>query len=349
MDGGRSVVGGLLPPGAVSVEVVDGRGMRFMASVGNGAYAAVLSQPNDRLEPIVCCRDRAGAPVPRPLPVDYPSVRVTDTAELCPACGAVDYEERVPTEPWRGGRPGPDGTKIPNPIVICRICGHKEQEGTFYAPSAAAADAEDAAARQARAAETRLQRWCSDLMTLRATTFPIYAAEDWPAQIGGGGSPGDQQTSVTILHHDTRDVDPCPRVRPRIEVTTSIERSRRDDELCKARESLEPWLANDGSHSRWPIASHAAITLWLAARRRDVQGGVLAAERSLQLINIDGTPQPFLTLTAPVGRWVAVRHHEDLTITVAAHDLDPSALTIDPIADPAARLLGPQPPDPDAR
>src|SRR6185295_12419797 len=49
-------------------------------------------------EPIVCCRDDAGRPVRRPLPAAYPSVRVTDTDEPCPACGAIDYEEYVPTE-----------------------------------------------------------------------------------------------------------------------------------------------------------------------------------------------------------------------------------------------------------
>ena len=66
------------------------------------------------------------------------------------------------------------------------------------------------------------------------------------------------------------------------------------------------------------------------------------------MIRIDGTPQTFLTLTAPTGHWVAVRRHEDLVITIAAQDLDPTTITIDPIPDPAARLLGPKPPDPDA-
>jgi hypothetical protein len=55
-----------------------------------------------------------------------------------------------------------------------------------------------------------------------------------------------------------------------------------------------------------------------------------------------------LTLTPPSGRWVAVRRHDDLTITIAAHDLDPMALALEPIPDPAVRLLGPEPPDPGA-
>jgi hypothetical protein len=54
---------------------------------------------------------------------------------------------------------------------------------------------------------------------------------------------------------------------------------------------------------------------------------------------------PFLTLSAASGRWVAVRRHDDLTVTVAAYDLDPAAITLELIPDPAARLLGPEPDD----
>jgi hypothetical protein len=77
-------------------------------------------------------------------------------------------------------------------------------------------------------------------------------------------------------------------------------------------------------------------------RRAAARGGI----RSETQITIDGTQQPSLTLTTPGGRWVAVRRHDDLTVTIAARDLDPATLTIEPIADPAARLLRPQPPGP---
>jgi hypothetical protein len=61
------------------------------------------------------------------------------------------------------------------------------------------------------------------------------------------------------------------------------------------------------------------------------------------LISIDGAPAPFLTLTAATGHWVAVRQHNDLVITIAASDLDPTPITLEPIPDPAAALLGPRP------
>jgi hypothetical protein len=38
-----------------------------------------------------------------------------------------------------------------------------------------------------------------------------------------------------------------------------------------------------------------------------------------------------------------VRRHHDVTITITAREIDPASLTIEPIADPAARLLGPEP------
>jgi hypothetical protein len=53
----------------------------------------------------------------------------------------------------------------------------------------------------------------------------------------------------------------------------------------------------------------------------------------------------FLTLTTPSGRWVAVGRHADLTITVAARDLGSTTITLEPIANPDARLLGPEPND----
>ncbi|MGA2927553.1 MAG: hypothetical protein ABSG43_16460, partial [Solirubrobacteraceae bacterium] len=106
-----------------------------------------------------------------------------------------------------------------------------------------------------------------------------------------------------------------------------------------ARRALSSWLRNDGTHPQWPKASHAALTLWLHARDREVRAKVLGAERSERLIAIDGAPVPFLTLSAASGRWVAVRRHDDHTVTVAAYDLDPATITLELSPDPAARLL----------
>ncbi len=87
----------------------------------------------------------------------------------------------------------------------------------------------------------------------------------------------------------------------------------------------------------------AAITLWFRGTDRRRRAAAFAAAQSETKIAIDGTPDPFLMLSTPGGRCVAVRRHLDLTVSIAARDLDPATLTIEPMADPAACLLGPEP------
>ena len=60
-------------------------------------------------------------------------------------------------------------------------------------------------------------------------------------------------------------------------------------------------------------------------------------------ITIDGAREPFLIVGTPNARWVAVRRHHDVTIMITGREIDPASLIIEPIADPAARLLGPKP------
>lgn len=345
LDDVRSIVAGLLPPRAVSAEVLDDRGTRVAAAVGGGVYAAILEQPNDGHEPVVCCRDESGTPVPRPLPADWTRTAVPDAEEPCPACGAIAYDEVLPTDGSRGGQGGHghDGPLEPCRIVVCRHCGHEEGAGTslyaFISP-----DDEDEATKAARIArhraEARVQKWYSDTMTLRGVGFPIYAAETWPASITASGSSGDDLTELTIGHHTEENDDPF--TAPDLRITTSI-RDAHDTDLLRARRALEMWVHDDHNRPRSDGLSDAATKLWFAARGRDRRAAAMDAMQTEQLITIDGTARPFLTLSTPTGRWVAVRRHDDLTITIAARDLDPTTLTLEPIPDPAARLLGPEP------
>jgi hypothetical protein len=343
LDGGRWLVGGLLPPTAERVEVVDDRGVRVAAAVGDGVYAAVIDRFNNWYEPIVCCRDGAGAPVRRPVPEDYPRTLVTDAEEPCPACGAIDYEECVPTESWRGGRVGPDGETIPSPIVVCRRCGQEQPEGVIS--RFASPEGEDEQARTERVArwraEQRVQEWYRHKIVLTAVTFPIYAAQGWPAQINGSGSSGDDLTELTIAHTDTPAADLLDE-RPRIQVTTSTEAPRRGEPAI-ARGVLEHWVRDEIDHPHSDDLSDAAITLWFRAVDRLQRSAAANAARSEAQIMIDGAAAPFVTLTTPSGRWVAARRHAGLTVTIAARDVDPGSLLLEPLADPAESLLGPEP------
>ena len=123
-------------------------------------------------------------------------------------CAAVQYDEYFPTEEWRAGR-GTKGTEtfVPSLLVVCRVCGHQEQAGGISRMGQADNPDEDEVARAARMARIRadqaVQRWYANKITLIAITFPIYAAEGWPARINGQSSSGDDLTSLAIAHAET--------------------------------------------------------------------------------------------------------------------------------------------------
>jgi hypothetical protein len=175
---------------------------------------------------------------------------------------------------------------------------------------------------------------------IKAVTFPIYAAEGWPARISSSGWSGHCVTSVTIAHTESENADPR-RERPRIEVTTSTEELA-GDELRVARGRMEAWVREEVMGTRRSAEqSAAAITLESRATARRQRAASLAATRSEPLIWIDGAASPFLSLATPGGRWVAVRRHNDLTVLIAVCDVDPATIVIEPIPELAERLLGP--------
>ena len=341
----RMLFGGLLPPGAVSVEAVEATGVRKAAAVGGGTYA-VIFEDGEHGEPALGYRDAAGAFVRRPMPAEYPHQPVTDAEEPCPVCGAVQYEEYFPIEDWRGGRGHKgDDSFVPSPLIVCRVCGHQEQTGGIMRFGQADNADEDKAAREARMARIRaeqaVQRWYANKMTLMGVTFPIYAAEGWPARINGQGSHGDDLTHLVIAHAETMP-DSIFVERPRLEVTTSID-PHQPGELAVARDAFASGIEADANRQPADGLSDAALTLWFRAARRRRVAGSHEAPVSETEITIDGAREPFVMVGTPNARWVAVRRHHDVTITIAAREIDPAWLIIEPIADPAARLLGPKP------
>jgi hypothetical protein len=351
LDRDRCIVAGPLPNRALGAEVVDDRGTRVAAVIGQGVYAAVLDQPIDGREPPVCCRDRAGEPVPRPLPAGWSRTRVTDAAEPCPACGAVDYDAVLPNDMSRGGRGGhgDDGPMEPCLIVVCHRCGHEDGAGSSLTRFPSAEDEEEETRRAARIARERAewwaQRWYEDTRTLRSLTFPVYAAERWAARVAGSGSSGAELTNITIGHWIELADDPF--ATPDFTISTCRIRGGHEP-LRHAQRQLESWIVDDEISSCPDEASDAAVKLWFAARARSRRAAALQAVRTEASITVDGSPTGFLRLTASGGRWVAVRRQADLSITIVGHELDPCTLTLEPIADPAARLLGPEPGAPPA-
>lgn len=169
--------------------------------------------------------------------------------------------------------------------------------------------------------EQELQRWYSNKITLMAVAFPIYATEGWAARINGSGSNGDDLTHLTIAHNATPP-DSVFEPRPRIEITTSID-PYQPGELAIARETFPSRVENA---NRQPIddLSDAALTLWFRAARRQRVGVSHEAPVSETKIGIDGAPEPFVTVGTQNVHWVAVRRHHDVTITIAAREIDPT-------------------------
>jgi hypothetical protein len=176
---------------------------------------------------------------------------------------------------------------------------------------------------------------------LRAVTFPLYAVVDRPAQISVSRDKNDDLVALTIAHTATEGAD-LHFERATLEVTTATSLTGRNAAAI-ARNAIERWAAQESREEHAYELSDAAITLYFRSMHRRRRAAAYAAAESETEVTIDGSPQPFLTLTTPGGSWVAVRHHQELTITVAGRDVDPGRLMLEPIADPTARLLGPEP------
>lgn len=346
IDEERCVVGGLLPPGAVSAEAVDDRGARVPTATANGAYIAVLEQPDDGSEPIVCCRDAAGHQVRRPAAAEYPSVPVSDTQVPCPACGALEFEEIRPFEAWRGGEVRPDGTTVPTPVVRCRVCGHEEGEAIVVRASDSPTTAQKPPTRAEVIARARVMRrehmWRAVALGVQAQAFPIYGAIGWPAQLSGCGSEDDGRlTQVTVRHYETEDADPSTGAQPRLAITTKRDDPLDEGPLGEARWMLRGWARPEGIPDRPHNGSEAATALWTAVRQRAHHAAALEAAQSQHAITIDDQTATALVLTASADRWVAVAVRDKLTIIVAGHEVELDSLRLAPIADPAQAFAPP--------
>jgi len=213
-------------------------------------------------EPALGYRNAAGAFVHRPMPAEYAHEPITDAEVPCPVCGSVQYDQ------WRAGR-GRKGTDSfeAHPLIVCRVCGHQEHVGGIVRFGVASAD-EDEAARMARIAGVRaeqaVQRWYADQMTLMGVTFPIYAAEGWPAQINGSGLHGDKLTHLTIAHGETLP-DLTVVGRPPIEIRTSLD-PHQQGELAIASEAFASGIEADTNRPLTDGLSDAAATLWFRRR-----------------------------------------------------------------------------------
>jgi hypothetical protein len=281
----RTLVGGLLPPGAVSVEVVEATGVRKAAAVGGGTYA-VIFEGGEHSEPALGYRDAAGAFVPRPMPggsrVSRSPMRrslalcagwSSTTSTSRPRSGVPANAQKAPTRSWPAHSLSAGSAGIKSKPERCSAWGRlttwtRMRKGWLAS------------------ARSRRRSWYSDKITLMAVTFPVYAAEGWPAWIKGSGSHGDDLTRLVIAHADTLP-DSMFVERPRIEITTSID-PYQPGELAVARDPFASGVEADANRRPADGLSDAALTLWFRAVRRRRVAGSQETPVSKTEITIDG-------------------------------------------------------------
>jgi hypothetical protein len=168
----KSVVGGLLPAGATAAEVVGRDGDRHRAECAAGVWLVALSEPaSDDTVPVKFLDpdDRIVRPH---LPEEWRSEPVRDANETCPVCEAVEWDQVWPTDDSRGGTETPNGGFVPTPIVVCRVCGHEESVGVWYAASDDARPVAPEEAERIRVIEQKHARLTRD--ALGSVDFKVY-------------------------------------------------------------------------------------------------------------------------------------------------------------------------------
>jgi hypothetical protein len=317
--GGRFVVAGLLPAGAVRAAVVDPGGERVEATCGDGAWLAVVAAGDGR-EPPVRFDDEAGRPVRPELPAPWPREPVDDATEPCPACGATAWERVVPSDFSRGSRQRGSGPEEPSAVIVCRRCGHEEGEGVWYGFADAACVPPDPAA-----IERHMQRRRAEQRRIIAEVdFPLYAlaGAGRPQYAGWGGRPGHIERAT--LRHE-RDGGGEVRVESASPASAQIE-----DPTDRAREALFDTLPAFGS---MPDLSPPARTLWLRARERAHVAVLVRAEPAHVDVAVDDASVAFAAFRRD-GGWAIAANLDGARVTATGTDWPLEGLALRPVSDP---------------
>lgn len=310
---GATAVAGLLVAGAERVEVVDDRGDVHAATVGHGAWLAVLPDVGFS-EHLVRYLDGAGAIVARPFPPG--ERRRLDADESCPVCDAAAWEE-VADADARVAVCGRCAFVVAGPRVVGRI-ELAFEVGDNGGDADPEPDLDD--------------EWERELAEeLAGLTMPVYALAGEPAEINGWGGSEDEVRSVTVEH------DRGPGRRFAYVDTARLRVSEPPDLLA----ALAGLLAPDEPP---PDGPPAAVMVVLRARERAARRRAAKARHESRELVIDGQPAAFAFVTAE-DAWVAVRDHHGVRVTITASGLDPDAVAIGRLVDPtdASRGTTPEP------
>jgi hypothetical protein len=321
--GGRDVVGGLLPKGATRAVVMAPSGAPVDATCTGGAWLAIVPA-GDGHDPPVRFDDHAGRPVRPPLPHAWTREPVDDATVACPACGRQTWDRVTPTDLSRGSRRRGDGPERPSPVIACTVCGHEEQEGSWYALPA------DHVPDPAAIERSRARRRDEQRRALTGIDFTTYAVADrsTPPELSSWGG-GRRVTHVAVCHRnatsDVLVVDSASPLGPAIE-----------DSLDRARTAF---LDNTGRIDEpWPDLSRGALVLWLRARERERVAALAGAEPFRVEIEVDGAPVAFDAL-AVNGSWAAAANLDGAVLTITAIGWPLADVSLRSLHDPADEIL----------
>lgn len=327
----RTLMGGRLPAGAVAAEVVDDAGCRHQAHTANGVWILVLDQPINGAPSPVCYKDPDGQLIPPQLPANWHRSPLPEVTESCPACGNVIWDSVTAVADLSVGS---IESAAPAQLLVCRACGHEDHVGTIVRLFRHTdSTAEPHASRRDMAKRFIVEPQRARLATV---AFRIYAARDWPVVLAGTGTSGGTVDSVTVAHGTAAD-----RPGPSLHVRTVLNSRYQLGEETIAQRELERWLLLDAPSVPVDGTNSQIAATWRRHERERRLRVSRAAQREI-LIFIDGQREPFTSLHLE-RRFVAVRRRREHTIVLAAIDVDPQKLVLQPLGDPVEQLapLGP--------
>lgn len=313
---GRTLAGGLAPPGAIRARVTDVRGEHVEATVGDGAWIVVLDQlARAQMDLAICFFDAAGRLLAPTLPKHRHPEPIADAGEPCPACTATA---------WLLATPG--RLRRDTPFALCAACGHEEPLGTWFGP----VTSEPVADGPADWAEEFHQRQVAPM--LAAIGFTVYAPAGLPVTIGGwGGSDERRADRITLTHHDAHET--------RLDVETSAGHDHGFSDAAEhARDALTQAL-DSSVDAGPPDLSQPALSLWLNARRRGFARAAARASVTPLTLTVEGRSRPFVTARSDRD-WAAVGRIDDLTLTVTAHAITPEQVHLRGLTSVAALRMG---------
>lgn len=217
----------------------------------------------------------------------------------------------------------------PTLFVVCCACGHEESIGglTRFVSSSE----EEAAENKRRHQQALRDMHERQRETLETVRFPIFADRGSRAAMSGSGSANGVVNRVKVRHGARAD-----QAGPSLEIETTEREPHRDSEYVSARNELERWLHSPGADLPTERSDAGLIIAWRTLDRERRRRAATAVRGEI-LVRVDGNLEPFVCVHSD-EHWVAVRHRENQTLTIAARQIDPDSLDLRPVRDPVSEL-----------